>query len=1828
MNQQELKPYKIHLLNENGEPNKIIVFQGEEKKEQLFSEIEISEFKEKNIEIVYSDQEIHKDDSIRILKNKIIFEIGVNKISYDEMYLFSFSRKKINLLKLYKDITKNETLVFSPELFGQIILRFDLEEETIQTMEEKPVYTFDDLLVLENKLVKIPLGKRFLAEDDFLFSVNPFEIDDSATENLFQNSAKNQLLSFENELLLNFDKVENQDIFVCFAEDVFKKSPTNEEYISELYFPLLYKQEIISLDTLLEKKENLIKETKKNVDQKVIDYYKTVDVFYNLFQKSAESPLPYLEQGIKTFSMTIEPESHKIVPLDAIFKNIHASMGVPFIKYNPGPKRENIYRLYSQKISKNGKKIPFLSEFTILKLSREIGKKFRISLYVPVVYESAQLDFFIDFEKNGNINIYNTEFSSPISIEQLDVILKTKMNPIIQNINDFLEQTGYKLRYFESSREPFITFKKMNYTASIELSKTIQFDKFIYCISSIFDVLSKDISKGAKMRFKRVENFREMDAQSLLITEALNENNNVADAIDSLMQNYKMTELIARKRVIDYISQHADIRGTIIENPGFLTIFFIEPYTNKLIVEVDNILSVDYLDVLHIYIDSIIRITQNTENTERVKKICRKKTIDKDLDKSNVENVISTVVALPIEQPIQIRPISFGETTPKEEEEEEEEKEEEEEGEFEYLFDYEGEEDEDDNEEKSEEEEIIGGKTPDITPEINEEDYKKFEVNPDGMPLSHPNIFFKRLKKRDPSLFLTKKEGKYDSYSRICPSNTNLQPVILTDEELAEINPSSYTEVLKYGSQPNKQYNYICPRYWCLKTNKSITYDEYKSGVCGEIIPEGAKKVPPGKYVYEFKSEKEHIDKNGEYIDHYPGFKSKDKHPNNKCIPCCFSKWDSKYQKDRRDECLNPTEKQAEIKKEKVNLNYILSIESYPLEKGRYGKLPISVQFLLHVDYSKYISDSNEIILSKNPDEPGCFFRYGVEQYPKQSFLGCLADIYASSQDMKSTPSVQELKKIMTDPSVITLDNFIKYHNGSLVSIFKPTLSRIEMKDIDVNLYEDTVFFQSIVLGNEIQYDFLLETVASYENFQKFLLDDTIEIDHTYLWDMFLDDNAKFIKGGVNLMILEIANNDITDNIEVLCPTNSYLNNYYNKNKDTVILLKHGEFYEPIYLYSYKTNTEGRIETSLIKGFRESMKIKPVLDIIRVISKKYCSPKSSLPRVYEFERNISAESLVELLETMKYPISAQIMNYKNKIIGFLVDIETKSIFVPCYPSPFINNIEIKYMDDMSLWTSYETTRTLLAKINQESKGNILCKPTHKIIEDELIVGVLTQTNQFIRINPPVPNLKNDGLIPIENQDYLTIDKTAMTSKEIDQEREETIQNIYLENQFYSVFRSILKTVLSEYENREKRQEILDLINDTKYTYREKLMKMEEIIRELLENYIVFDDKYSKEVLMQFSEILSCFTNSEEKKYCSPGEPAKLKIPKFNLMTEKENERIYFGRLADELLRYKRIQLFMFQSRVFLINTDYKINDDEFIILQTLLTSEYFKDLIPFNNNSYLKKITYDTAYPSVSISYANDAVSLEEQGNVYPIEEVILETGCIEKEYAFIKGNNTSRWRKAFPTKTKEIEFKNDSPNCSFEVLMYIFKDKNPGQSMTVRQIKEIILNGYKKYFPEFREKIMTHLINGGKVDMMKRVNERLANFDDILVSEEYYLSDLDIWVFANETKTPIILFSSTNLKSIQWMDEATEEKDWIILFGDKRQEFYFIRASPQDKTDKYRNKIPTYMVVYKAFELPGLKEFNTIIEKAFSGDEKYLENLRTFDQYLREPILALKKKK
>jgi len=168
--------------------------------------------------------------------------------------------------------------------------------------------------------------------------------------------------------------VEN-NIFMCSASVVFEYALYNsidERYISELYFPLLSKIGIFNKAQLFENQQRLLKDNKKIVKPDTMKLYDTIDLFYNMYY-SRKSEIQYVDKGITSFHIVIHPESKSFLPLDSIFKNIHASAELPFIKYKPRNRKENIYRLYSEKISKTGKKIPYLSKNLIIQLSKQTG---------------------------------------------------------------------------------------------------------------------------------------------------------------------------------------------------------------------------------------------------------------------------------------------------------------------------------------------------------------------------------------------------------------------------------------------------------------------------------------------------------------------------------------------------------------------------------------------------------------------------------------------------------------------------------------------------------------------------------------------------------------------------------------------------------------------------------------------------------------------------------------------------------------------------------------------------------------------------------------------------------------------------------------------------------------------------------------------------------------------------------------------------------------------------------------------------------------------------------------------------------------------------------------------------------------------------------------------------------------------------------------------------------------------------------------------------------------------------------------------------------------
>ena len=105
----------------------------------------------------------------------------------------------------------------------------------------------------------------------------------------------------------------------------------------------------------------------------------------------------------------------------------------------------------------------------------------------------------------------------------------------------------------------------------------------------------------------------------------------------------------------------------------------------------------------------------------------------------------------------------------------------------------------------------------------------------------------------------------------------------------------------------------------------------------------------------------------------------------------------------------------------------------------------------------------------------------------------------------------------------------------------------------------------------------------------------------------------------------------------------------------------------------------------------------------------------------------------------------------------------------------------------------------------------------------------------------------------------------------------------------------------------------------------------------------------------------------------------LVLPKENLVNKTDNEIFYYGKMADELIRYNRIKSFIFKPQSYLSfgQVKYNLRDDEIIVLQDLLNQEFFETLIPSEINRFAKSNTYDTAVPKITQQY-NNAVEIDE----------------------------------------------------------------------------------------------------------------------------------------------------------------------------------------------------------------------------------------------------------
>jgi hypothetical protein len=297
---------------------------------------------------------------------------------------------------------------------------------------------------------------------------------------------------------------------------------------------------------------------------------------------------------------------------------------------------------------------------------------------------------------------------------------------------------------------------------------------------------------------------------------------------------------------------------------------------------------------------------------------------------------------------------------------------------------------------------------------------------------------------------------------------------------------------------------------------------------------------------------------------------------------------------------------------------------------------------------------------------------------------------------------------------------------------------------------------------------------------------------------------------------------------------------------------------------------------------------------------------------------------------------------------------------------------------------------------------------------------------------------------------------------------------------------------------------------------------------------------------------------------STGNTCQLILPKMNLLTNSDNEVYYFGKMADELIRYSRINSFIFQPQSYLSfgNLGYNLREDEIIVIQSLLNAEYFEGLIPAEVNKYAKNNSYDIAEPSLSQNYEN-RVNLDDAINP-SVVAANEDRECIPTSTGKI---SSILWKRCFPSNFDELMY-DKTVYCGFYMLIDII-NKAKGISMNISKLKNELLEEYVKYLINYEGQIIDVLIEEGKKTLGDQVKAGTLSFQNFIFTDSYFITNFDIWIMLEKYDIPSILISSKTLL------ETKHTKNVFILNGTEKSDFIFI-ISPGLRAEN----VPKYKIV------------------------------------------------
>ena len=190
-------------------------------------------------------------------------------------------------------------------------------------------------------------------------------------------------------------------------------------------------------------------------------------------------------------------------------------------------------------------------------------------------------------------------------------------------------------------------------------------------------------------------------------------------------------------------------------------------------------------------------------------------------------------------------------------------------------------------------------------------------------------------------------------------------------------------------------------------------------------------------------------------------------------------------------------------------------------------------------------------------------------------------------------------------------------------------------------------------------------------------------------------------------------------------------------------------------------------------------------------------------------------------------------------------------------------------------------------------------------------------------------------------------------------------------------------------------------------------------------------------------------------------------------------------------------------------------------------------------------------------------------------------------------------WKTIFPKETQVINYNSDN-DCG-SVLMYDLFIRLRRNIPSVYDMKKQLTHAYKPLINLYSTKILDILSKqNNKYKMIEQVINNQVSLETLIMSEQYYLTDLDLWLLCDLYKLPVLLISDNSL------DSLSINVPWLVLGGNKDVDVYYCVSN------KKQDNLPGYNLINFGLSMSKMDNFRILLD-----DPEYAGHALTIDSYL-----------